>query len=332
MYNFTTLKNAKIADINGLVQTESPQNIILASGGELPAGTELSLAKGSEITLTFNDSTQQRIVAPIDETIDKLSVQTLPTSNETTDENPSLAQSPSDDLASNAQTDVDIIQQAIDPDSDQPVTPPGPVGAGTPIGVIDFITIDRDANETLAVAGYDTTGLAALPLTLEEPELLAQDPQPTDINNDVNTIQEDTTATGNVLDNDTDLDELLTVQSYSVAGDNVAYLAGETAVVEGGSLLISENGSYSFTPALDWNGVLPIITYTTNTDASAILTITVTPVNDAPVAQNDNFQVNEGETVTGNVITHNDGDGLIDTDGGDGADLSITQVNGTDVV
>ncbi|MGV2873923.1 hypothetical protein, partial [Colwellia sp. E150_009] len=40
----------------------------------------------------------------------------------------------------------------------------------------------------------------------------------------------------------------------------------------------------------------------------------------------------QGETVSGNVITHNDGDGVVDTDGGDGATLTVTHVNGNALV
>ncbi|MFT5671248.1 MAG: hypothetical protein ACI9WH_002082 [Glaciecola sp.] len=93
------------------------------------------------------------------------------------------------------------------------------------------------------------------------------------------------------------------------------------------------NGTFRYTHnGDDPVGDSPSFTYTLSdgfdSDIGTVI-IAVAPLNDAPVAQDDNFEVNEGETVTGNVITHNDGDGLIDTDGGDGADLSITQVNGT---
>ena len=46
-------------------------------------------------------------------------------------------------------------------------------------------------------------------------------------------------------------------------------------------------GSYTYTPAQDWNGALPVITYTTNTGATATLTINVTPVDDSSVLAND---------------------------------------------
>ncbi|WHF55303.1 cadherin-like domain-containing protein [Shewanella xiamenensis] len=50
-------------------------------------------------------------------------------------------------------------------------------------------------------------------------------------------------------------------------------------MLTGGTLVLNSNGSYSFTPNANWNGAVPVITYTTNTGAIATLTITVTPDN-----------------------------------------------------
>ncbi|WP_220741696.1 Ig-like domain-containing protein, partial [Shewanella schlegeliana] len=93
---------------------------------------------------------------------------------------------------------------------------------------------------------------------VDDPSILA---------NDSNTIAEDTVATGNVLDNDSDIDNDLSVVSFEVNGET--YTAGTTVELEGGSLVINEDGSYTFTPNDNWNGTVPVITYTTNTGESA---------------------------------------------------------------
>ena len=99
---------------------------------------------------------------------------------------------------------------------------------------------------------------------------------------------EDSIMTGNVLSNDSDVDDTLTVASFTVAGSSTAYSAGQTAILADiGSLTLNSNGTYSFTPTANWNGAVPKVTYTTNTGSIAILSINVTPVNDAPVAVND---------------------------------------------
>ncbi|WHF55300.1 cadherin-like domain-containing protein [Shewanella xiamenensis] len=36
-------------------------------------------------------------------------------------------------------------------------------------------------------------------------------------------------------------------------------------MLTGGTLVLNSNGSYSFTPNANWNGAVPVITYTTNT-------------------------------------------------------------------
>ncbi|WP_338590315.1 retention module-containing protein [Shewanella khirikhana] len=110
------------------------------------------------------------------------------------------------------------------------------------------------------------------------------------------------------------------------------------AVTVGQSILVANAADLTFVPNANWNGE-------TSFDYSAVdnvglvdptpatVTIDVNAVNDAPVAENDSFSVDEGAMVSGNVITHIDNnDGIQDSDGGDGGTLYITQVNGTDLV
>ncbi|GLZ84752.1 hypothetical protein Pres01_08030 [Metapseudomonas resinovorans] len=136
---------------------------------------------------------------------------------------------------------------------------------------------------------------------------------------DSKTVAEDNPATGNVLDNDNDVDNTLTVASFSVAGLTGSFNAGSSAVIAGvGTLTIAADGNYTFTPAANWNGSVPQVTYTTNTGSESTLDITVTPVNDAPIASNDGpIPVTEDIAATGNVLT-NDNDV-------DSSTLTVTQ-------
>ncbi|WP_166115406.1 Ig-like domain-containing protein, partial [Pseudoalteromonas sp. Z9A5] len=138
-------------------------------------------------------------------------------------------------------------------------------------------------------------------------------------------VTEDTPATGNVLTNDTDADaDVLNVTQFVIAGDTTVYTAGTTATIAGvGSLLINTNGTFTFTPAADYNGPVPSATYTVS-DANggidtAVLSFNdITPVNDAPEAVNDGpISVTEDTPATGNVLTN-------DTDA-DGDALNVTQ-------
>src|SRR5690606_23728737 len=68
-------------------------------------------------------------------------------------------------------------------------------------------------------------------------------------------------------------------------------------------LTINANGSYSFVPALNYNGTVPVITYTVSDGAggtdTSTLTLNVTAVNDAPIAANDTYTMNEdGAAIT----------------------------------
>src|SRR5207344_2604704 len=140
--------------------------------------------------------------------------------------------------------------------------------------------------------------------------------------NDSDTTLEDQPATGNVLTNDSDADgNALSVTQFKVVGDATTYTAGSTATIAGvGTLVINADGTYTFTPEANYNGPVPVATYTvtdgTATD-TATLTMNGTPVNDAPVARNDTDTTLEDQPATGNVLT-NDSDA-------DGNALSVTQ-------
>ena len=67
--------------------------------------------------------------------------------------------------------------------------------------------------------------------------------------------------------------------------DGTSYSAGDTASLTEGDLTINTDGSYTFTPAADYNGPVPVATYTVSdgnggTD-TATLTLAVNAVNDA---------------------------------------------------
>ena len=135
------------------------------------------------------------------------------------------------------------------------------------------------------------------------------------------TTPEDTPVSGNVLTNDTDPDgNSLTVTQFTVDGQS--YTPGQTATITGvGTIIINSNGTYTFTPAANYNGSVPSIGYTVSdgtltTDGS--IAIYVTPVNDPPVAINDNVSTNENIPKTGSVIG-NDSDP-------ENNSLSVTQI------
>ncbi|KIQ25679.1 hypothetical protein RT97_23645, partial [Variovorax paradoxus] len=131
------------------------------------------------------------------------------------------------------------------------------------------------------------------------------------------TTNEDTPLTGSVLTGTTSVDGPVTVTGFTVAGDATTYTAGQTATITGvGTLVINANGSYTFTPAANYNGPVPVVTYSLTDGSSgdtSTLTISVTAANDAPAGNPDTVTVTEDVPATGNVLTNDtdvDGDAL----------------------
>ncbi|MEY2688204.1 MAG: hypothetical protein RL375_2402, partial [Pseudomonadota bacterium] len=120
-------------------------------------------------------------------------------------------------------------------------------------------------------------------------------------------VAEDTPQTGNVLTGATDADgDTITVVDYTVGGTTVP--AGTPTALPGvGTLVINPDGSYTFTPAPNYNGAVPPVTFNA-TDGSNVapgsIQLTIAAVNDPPVLvhQNPAPQL-EDTTQTGNVLT-----------------------------
>ncbi len=122
---------------------------------------------------------------------------------------------------------------------------------------------------------------------------------PPSATNDTVTTAEDTAKSGNVLTNDTDADgnplsaTLLTGPSH-------------------GTVSLAASGAFTYTPAPDYNGP-DSFTYAASdglASSNATVNITVTPVNDAPVAQSGNASTNEDQKVTITIATDIDSTSL----------------------
>ncbi|WCP78557.1 tandem-95 repeat protein [Vibrio parahaemolyticus] len=120
--------------------------------------------------------------------------------------------------------------------------------------------------------------------------------------NDVITTEEDTAVTINVLVNDSDVEgDALSIQSASVPSEQ-----GSVDIVD---------GKLVFTPAENFNGEATITYIVTDGDLTdeAKVTVTITPVNDSPVAVDDTTSIQEDTAVTIDVLTNDtdvDGDKL----------------------
>ncbi|AYO15175.1 tandem-95 repeat protein [Vibrio owensii] len=175
-------------------------------------------------------------------------------------------------------------------------------------------TVERTAAELLADTVFETTGLAALgfsetqSLTLAELYLNLPNTSPAvtpiaPVAEDDNIqTDEDVSITIDVLVNDDDEDsDSLTIDSATVPEEQ-----GTVAIVD---------GELVFTPAEDFNGEATITYVVTDGELTdeATVSVTVNPVNDAPIANNDSTTTDEDTPVTIDVLPNDtdvDGDTL----------------------
>jgi gliding motility-associated-like protein/uncharacterized repeat protein (TIGR01451 family) len=140
---------------------------------------------------------------------------------------------------------------------------------------------------------------------------------PTALDDDYVTSEENAIS-GNVVDNDIDLDgDALDVSIVPISGP------------VNGSLILNSNGTFTYTPDEDFNGIDSFV-YQVCDNGSPILcvtataTITVDPVNDSPVTVDQEISTNEDTVLAGdllNTVTDPEGDNLV---------VNSTPLNGPD--
>ena len=135
---------------------------------------------------------------------------------------------------------------------------------------------------------------------------------------DTATVAEDTTLSGNLAANDTP----------SADGGNVWSLA---TAPSHGTATVNANGTYTYRATWHYNGP-DSFTYRirdANGDVStATVSLTITPVNDVPVAVNDTFTTTKNKAVGGNLATNDAFSG----DGGNYLSRLTAPANGTATV
>ncbi|MES1988703.1 MAG: retention module-containing protein, partial [Pseudomonadota bacterium] len=202
---------------------------------------------------------------------------------------------------------------------------PFAVTAGTPgvanIAGVGVLTINSDGSYSFApapnyvgaipVVTYTVSDNAAVnPLTDTSTLTLTIGANNPPVDGDENnSITEDVTLTvadgapGDLLNNATDVDgNPLSITSFLVAGNATPFVvsAGTPGVANLagiGVLTINANGSYSFAPAANYTGAIPVVTYTVadgvgGTDTST-LSLSINAVNDAPIANNGSITPTE---------------------------------------
>jgi len=135
---------------------------------------------------------------------------------------------------------------------------------------------------------------------------------------------EDNQLSGNVITDDTG-------QGVDGDADGDGLSISSNTDVSNGTLVLNPDGSFTYDPNLNYCGP-DSFTYVITDDVpatppaktsnTATVAIMVNCVNDAPLAVNNSYSVNEDEPLAGNVITDETGEGLDSDTEGDGITIS----------
>ncbi|NRB32875.1 MAG: tandem-95 repeat protein, partial [Rhizobiaceae bacterium] len=310
--------NGADSDADGDTLTVTPQTITTTNGGALVLAADGSFTYDPAANFNGQDTFTYELLdgrggtATATATIDVAPVNDLP-----------VAVDDQLTVANDASGSVEVTLNDTDADGDDleivSIDTTGLVGTATieadndtitynPNGQFDFLGNGQSFQETLSYTITDGNGGSAtanvtITITGQNDAPVARDDQ--------FAIDEDVPLAGNVLadngngaDSDVDLGDSLTVTAQTMTTAN------------GGALVLNADGSFDYVPAADFNGQDSFsyeVTDLSGATATATATIDIAPVNDAPVAQDDTFAVDEDTQLTGNVLADN----------GNGADSDV---------
>lgn len=133
---------------------------------------------------------------------------------------------------------------------------------------------------------------------------------PTLVTINVTAVNDAPVATPSNITTAEDTPAVGTVSGTDVDGNPLTYSAGSTAPANG-SVVIAPNGTFTYTPNANFHGT-DTFTFKANDltvdSADAVVTVTITSVNDVPVANSTTITTNE-DTTFGGTLTATDADG-----------------------
>ncbi|WP_269150392.1 retention module-containing protein [Aeromonas hydrophila] len=305
-------KTVVVSSIEGNVQ------IVLADGSSRPLQKGEILQPGAKLNIADD---AKLVLAPYDDS------PAAATPDAPAHDAPAPGQPQAPDAGTAASPDIAALQksilQGVDPTQNFEASAAGgapAAGGGGGIGGVagasgngGFVTIDRIGDATIAAAGFDTTYQTEPVLDTQqvvEPLLVNE---LTDQGEQL-VVAEDGVLNGNLLDNtvNTDGPSAASVLLFSWGG-NANLAVGTSVTIDGiGTLVVNGDGSFTFTPAPNYDGAVPPVVYTVTDGTDTVqstLELTITPVNDL-ADQGENVVVTEDATVSGNLL-----DNTVDNDG-----------------
>ena len=210
-----------------------------------------------------------------------------------------------------------------------------------PDGNFDSLALNESALDgfeyTLTDLMLTDTALVSVTITGLNDDPVARD--------DLVNTDEDSDETGDLFmdngfgaDSDVDNGDSFTVSEVEGSGANVDNTIDLNGGL-GGTVLVAANGAFTFSPAGDFEnlaqGQTDTVSFTYQlqdllgaASNTATVTATITGVNDAPVAADDDLSTNEDTVLAGENVLSDNGNGA-DSDVDDGAQLTVSEVNGS---
>ncbi|BBU04235.1 retention module-containing protein [Aeromonas veronii] len=272
-------KSVVVSAIEGNVE------IVLADGSSRPLQKGEILQPGAKLTIADD---AKLALSPYDDT----PAQNSSTGSESVEPGQQQGASPTEGAPSDIAALQQSILQGVDPTQNFEASAAGgapAAGGGGGIGGVagasgngGFVTIDRTGDATIAAAGFDTTYDTAAVINENQAEDLILENQLDDLGETVVTL-EDSQVSGNLLENSTNPDGPAdaSIVSYDW-GINIGVPAGVAATITGvGTLIINPDGSYTFTPAPNYDGAVPPVNYQVTDGQDTVtstLVISITPV------------------------------------------------------
>ncbi|HIF9358018.1 TPA: retention module-containing protein, partial [Photobacterium damselae] len=307
MKSFVVTTTGKVQNVKGHVEaTVGDQRVVLVTGQELPAGSQVFVSAPNSITLVSPDGEYWN-------SSESLEQQTTDVHNE-----------------------IASIHQAILSGEDPSTVTEAPA-AGNIVngGGFGFVEVVRQGRESLAQTHYDTElsqsntfdvfpSFESTPIATEPSAPTPPDNKPpviVDINgqpigDDLSVeVAEDSSINGQLTATDAD-------------GDDLTFELVDGSEPTNGQVTVNPDGSWEYVPNTDFNGEdsFTVVVDDGNGGTDTItVTVNVTPVNDAPVGENVTTETQEDTAVTGQLTaTDVDGDNLSFKPGSDPTNGSVT--------
>ncbi|HIF9166564.1 TPA: retention module-containing protein, partial [Photobacterium damselae] len=307
MKSFVVTTTGKVQNVKGHVEAMvGDQRVVLVTGQELPAGSQVFVSAPNSITLVSPDG-------------------------EYWNSSESLEQQTTD-----VHSEIASIHQAILSGEDPSTVTEAPA-AGNIVngGGFGFVEVVRQGRESLAQTYYDTElsqsntfdvfpSFESTPIATELSAPTPPDNKPpviVDINgqpigDDLSVeVAEDSSINGQLTATDAD-------------GDDLTFELVDGSEPTNGQVTVNPDGSWEYVPNPDFNGedsFTVVVDDGKGGSDTITVTVNVTPVNDAPVGEDVTAETQEETAVTGQLTaTDVDGDNLTFKPGSDPTNGSVT--------